>query len=182
MIKTATDVLAFWFDPENTEYLFAKSEEFDHKIHSEFYDTWEAACNGLLFDWRKTLEGRLAEIIVLDQFSRNLMRDNELAFSQDSMALVLSQELISQPGFANQLSSQEKQFAYMPFMHSESKAIHVIALDLFESLGNKESLEYEIMHKRIIDRFGRYPHRNLVLGRQSTDEELAFLQEPNSSF
>jgi len=126
-------------------------------------------------------EGRLAEIIVLDQFSRNIYRGTARAFAQDSLALALAQEAISQD-LDKQLSPEQRSFLYMPFMHSESKLIHEFALKLFQRLGNQANLEYEIKHKIIIDRFGRYPHRNQILGRESTEEELSFLTQPDSSF
>ena len=129
----------------------------------------------------QTPEGRLAEIIVLDQFSRNLYRDQPHAFAYDNMALILAQEAISLQLDA-QLSPEQRAFLYMPFMHSESKLIHEFALKLFQRLGNEINLNFEKKHKVIIDRFGRYPHRNALLGRVSTPEELAFLTQPNSSF
>lgn len=174
-------VLDFWFDPDHEELLFTKDEAFDEKIRSKFYPVWVAARQGLLVGWRSTLYGRLAEIIVLDQFSRNLMRDSEKAFAQDSMALVLAQEIITQPGFKD-LTPVQKQFALLPLEHSESPGIHEMALPLFEAHTSEEAVHYEILHKRIIDRFGRYPHRNEILGRESSLEELEFLKEADSSF
>lgn len=174
-------VLDFWFDPEHEEFLFIKNEAFDEKIRTKFYPVWLAARQGLLVGWRSALYGRLAEIIVLDQFSRNLMRDMPDAFAQDDMALVLAQEIIRQPDFKN-LTSVQKQFALLPFEHSESAAIHEMALPLFEKHTSAEAIHFEVLHKRIIDRFGRYPHRNEILGRESSEEELEFLKEENSSF
>ena len=123
----------------------------------------------------------LAEIIVLDQFSRNLCRGQADAFAQDGMALVLAQEAIKQPQFDN-LPMQWRRFIIMPFMHSESAMIHERYLPLFEQLNDANTLDFEHRHKEIIDRFGRYPHRNDVLDRESTDAEEAFLKQPNSSF
>ena len=143
--------------------------------------THQQAAQAELWGWRKTAEGRLAEIIVLDQFSRNLFRDSPQAFAQDSLALALAQEAISL-NLDQQLSPEQRAFLYMPFMHSESKLIHEFALKLFQRLGNPTNLEFEKKHKVIIDRFGRYPHRNQILGRESTDEELTFLTQPDSSF
>lgn len=181
-IAKPNDVLEFWFHPDNASKQFVKDENFDTEIRDKFGPTWEAACRGELASWRKNLEGRLAEIIVLDQFSRNLARGTATAFSQDLAALFLAQELIAQAGFEETFNQDEKNFAYLPFMHSESAKIHEFALELFKSLGNEEVLEIERQHKAIIDRFGRYPHRNEALGRDSSIEELAFLKEPNSSF
>ena len=174
-------VLDFWFNSENKPYWFKKDEAFDNEIYDKFYDIWQSGCQGLLSDWRVSLHGRLAEIIVLDQFSRNLCREKACAFTQDGMALVLSQEAIKQPDFAK-MSEEEKKFMIMPFMHSESSGIHEQAVVLFEELTDKETAEYEYRHKKIIDQFSRYPHRNKALNRKSTTEEIEFLKQPGSSF
>ncbi len=174
-------VLDFWFAPETKPFWFAKSNEFDQKIRDQFQKTLEQARHCELFSWRINAEGRLAEIIVLDQFSRNLYRENPASFSQDPLALALAQEAILL-GLDEQIPAEAKAFLYMPFMHSESKLIHTQALQLFEKLGNPINLDFEKKHKAIIDRFGRYPHRNHILGRTSTAEELEFLQQPNSHF
>ena len=175
------DVLDLWFFPENKSKWFAKDNNFDKKLEDKFYDVWLKGCEGLLSNWRETLDGRLAEIIVLDQFSRNLCRGRACAFTQDNMALVLSQEAIKQDGFYD-MTDEERQFILMPFMHSESAGIHKVSVVLFEELGHKESIDYAYKHKEIIDRFGRYPHRNKAIGRLSSEEELEFLKEPGSSF
>ena len=177
----AQDIINFWFDPEHRSLWFAKSDEFDAKIRERFQTIHHQAIQAELWSWRKTAEGRLAEIIVLDQFSRNLYRDQPQAFAHDSMALMLAQEAISLQLDA-QLSPDHRSFLYMPFMHSESKLMHEFALKLFQRLGNEINLSFEKKHKVIIDRFGRYPHRNAILGRSSTPEELTFLTQPNSSF
>ena len=177
----AQDILNFWFGPDHRPLWFAKSDDFDAKIRESFQEIHHQAAQAELWSWRKTPEGRLAEIIVLDQFSRNLYRDQAQAFAYDSLALALSQEAISLQLDA-QLSPDQRSFLYMPFMHSESKHIHEFALKLFQRLGNEINLNFEKKHKVIIDRFGRYPHRNKILGRDSTPEELEFLTQPNSSF
>lgn len=177
----AQDILDFWFDPDHRSLWYAKSDEFDAKIHALFQTIHQQASQGELWSWRKTAEGRLAEIIILDQFSRNLYRDQAQAFAYDGIALILAQEAISLQLDA-QLSPDQCSFLYMPFMHSESKVIHEFALQLFQRLGNEINLSFEKKHKVIIDRFGRYPHRNKILGRDSSAEELEFLTQPNSSF
>lgn len=174
-------VLDFWFDPETKENWFAKSDEFDLEIEEQFGHTLEQALKCELWTWRETAEGRLAEIIVLDQFSRNLFRDHPASFAQDPLALSLAQEAI-RLGLDLKLTPEQRSFLYMPFMHSESKIIHTQALALFENLGNPNNLDFEKKHKAIIDRFGRYPHRNEILERESTAEEIEFLKQPNSSF
>ncbi|WP_252060814.1 DUF924 family protein [Acinetobacter sp. AHP123] len=175
------DILNFWFSPEHRSLWFAKSDDFDKKIRENFSDVHRQATQAELWSWRKTAEGRLAEIIVLDQFSRNIYRDQPESFAYDSLALALAQETISLQLDA-QLNPEQRSFLYMPFMHSESKLIHEFALKLFQRLGSEINLSFEKKHKVIIDRFGRYPHRNTILGRVSTPEETEFLLEPNSSF
>ena len=175
------EVLEFWFSEENKPKQFIKNDEFDKEIHDRFYEVWQKGCEGLLFDWRTTLQGRLAEIIVLDQFSRNLCRGKACAFSKDDVALILSQEAIKKDGF-KALTQEERQFMIMPFMHSESAEIHKLSISLFEELGHEVSTDFAYKHKEIIDRFGRYPHRNDALGRESTKKEIEFLKQPGSSF
>ena len=175
------DILDFWFHPDQQPNWFAKSNDFDVLIEKKFKQLHQQACLSELWQWRSGAEGRLAEIIVLDQFSRNLFRDSPAAFAQDALALALAQEAVAQ-GLDLKLAPEQRSFLYMPYMHSESAKIHQIGLELFKQLGNPINLEFEQKHKVIIDRFGRYPHRNAVLGRTSTAEELEFLTQPNSSF
>ena len=118
---------------------------------------------------------------MLDQFSRNIYRDSGEAFAHDPQALALAQELVA-GGHDQALSVQQRSFAYMPYMHSESLLVHEEAVRLFAQPGLEASLAFEMRHKAIIERFGRYPHRNAVLGRASTAAEQAFLAEPGSSF
>ncbi|OOF58662.1 DUF924 family protein [Rodentibacter myodis] len=174
-------VLDFWFSEQTKPFWFAKSEEFDRQIREQFYAVWQQAAQAELSHWRESLKGRLAEIIVLDQFSRNLHRNSPLAFAQDNMAVALTQEAIKQPEFPL-MTVSERHFMLMPLMHSESKVIHAEAARLFEKYCPPETLDFELKHKVIIDRFGRYPHRNEVLGRESTAEEIEFLTQPGSSF
>lgn len=189
----ARAVLDFWFDKDNEAYWFEQNDRFDKQIQDKFGDIWQAAKQGECATWRlaessldgnssiTALAGRLAEIIVLDQFSRNLCREQACAFAQDGMALVLAQEAIQQPYF-DTLPMQWRRFMIIPFMHSESALIHDRYLPLFKQLDDATTLDFEYRHKEIIDQFGRYPHRNEVLGRDSTKDERAFLQQPNSSF
>ncbi len=171
-------VLKFWFEEIDEKQWWVKDEAFDSLIQSRFGKTHYQANKGELFSWRQSPQGRLAEIIVLDQFSRNMYRDTPLAFASDSLALVLAQEAINLE-VHKELTPQQRSFLLMPFMHSESAIIHEVALTLFKDTNN---LDFEIKHTNIIDRFGRYPHRNSILGRESTRDELDFLQQPGSSF
>ncbi|HGN1708184.1 TPA: DUF924 family protein [Providencia rettgeri] len=175
------EVLSFWFEESTPKQWFEKNAKFDLTIAQRFAHTSERAAKGELAYWRASIRGRLAEIIVLDQFSRNLWRDTPRSFAQDGMALALAQEAIKQHDY-NLLTLSQRKFILMPFMHSESSFIHLQAVELFRMLGDDSTLEYEMRHKAIVDKFGRYPHRNEILGRLSTPEEIAFLQEPNSSF
>ncbi|WP_018691061.1 DUF924 family protein [Algicola sagamiensis] len=175
------DILTFWFDECSQSDWWQKSDTFDQKIRDHFASVLTQAKAGELSHWRESPRGRLAEVIVLDQFSRNIYRDDARAFEADSIALVLAQEAVRNEDDLK-LTPTERAFLYMPYMHSESKKVHVEAVRLFESLGLENQLHFEKLHQDIINRFGRYPHRNKWLGRKSTSEELTFLQQPGSSF
>ncbi|MEO8628270.1 MAG: DUF924 family protein [Betaproteobacteria bacterium] len=177
----AAAVLQFWFDGAGEERWWAKDAAFDSVIAERFGALHARAAAGELWHWRTTAQGRLAEIIVLDQFSRNIFRGRAQSFAQDRSALILAQEAVYGSHDLG-LPVAHRMFMYMPFMHSESAPIHAEALRLFALPGMADNLEYEHQHKAIIDRFGRYPHRNAILGRESTIEELAFLQLPGSDF
>ena len=177
----AQDILQFWFHELSDSQRFAKDEALDATLRTRFGATLQAATRGELAGWRTTPEGRLAEIVVLDQFSRNIYRDTARAFAQDALALVLAQELVAS-GQDRNLPLEQRSFAYMPYMHSESALVHAQAVALFSQPGLEDSLRSELHHKATIDRYGRYPHRNVILGRSSTPEELAFLSGPGSSF
>ncbi|GLP96149.1 DUF924 family protein [Paraferrimonas sedimenticola] len=174
-------VLDFWFEELSPKQWFGGGPELDQIIASRFSDLHHAISQGEGFSWRDSAEGRLAEIIVLDQFSRNLYRDSAKAFAQDRMALVLAQEAVALR-LDKPLAPQQRSFLYMPYMHSESALIHQQAVELFSQEGMELNYEFELKHQAIIDRFGRYPHRNAVLGRESTVEEVEFLKTPGSSF
>jgi uncharacterized protein (DUF924 family) len=174
-------VLNFWFKELTPKQWWAKTDELDRIIESRFGDVHNAANRCELHSWRITAAGRLAEILVLDQFSRNIYRDNPKAFASDSLSLALAQTAVSAKA-DSELNDLQRSFLYMPYMHSESAKIHELAVRLFSQKGMEENLEFELSHKKIIDRFGRYPHRNAILGRQSTPEEIDFLKIPGSAF
>ncbi len=175
------EIIDFWFNEIDSKYWFKKDPSFDQQLKQRFLSTYHAATRCELFEWRQTPEGSLAEIIVLDQFSRNFFRESAKAFEFDPLALALSQSAIEK-GFDQEISINRRSFLYMPFMHSESLKIHDQALKLFAVKGLENNLIYEKKHRDIIAQFSRYPHRNKVLGRESTAEELAFLSQPGSSF
>lgn len=175
------EIIKFWFEEISQAQWWKKDVEFDQLIASRFSEVHGQAARCELYQWRDTAEGRLAEIIVLDQFSRNIYRDSPLSFATDSLALALGQEAIRE-GADQEVPESMRSFFYMPFMHSESAVIHEEAVALYEAYGNEGNLNFELRHKAIIDRFGRYPHRNEILGRDSTTEEVEFLSQPGSSF
>lgn len=174
-------VLDFWFKETEPSQHFKVSADFDALLTEKFGVIHRQATLGELAHFRQTIQGRLAEIIILDQFSRNIFRGEKQAFASDGMALVLAQEALK-TGQVDQLSIQEKSFLYMPFMHSESLVIHQQAANYFDEPGLETTKHYEEKHRVIIERFGRYPHRNTILDRESTPEEITFLEGPDSSF
>lgn len=178
---TDSSVLDFWFRDIQPAQWFKADPAFDAQIQVRFGGLHAQAVRCELFAWRARPQGRLAEIIVLDQFSRNLHRGDPRAFAADAQALALAQEAIAH-GADQALTQQERIFLYMPYMHSESAAIQGVSETLFRANGLANNLDFALRHKAIIDRFGRYPHRNAILGRESTEEERAFLQQPGSSF
>lgn len=178
---SAEDVLGFWFTECSEEDWFKKSDAFDAALHDRFAAVHEAAAAGRLDGWAQTPDGRLALILLLDQMSRNLFRGSAKAFAQDPAALALARQAIAEGDHVG-TSRERRLFLYLPFEHSENPADQAMCMTLFATLGDDELTEFARRHKVIVDRFGRFPHRNEAMGRQSTEEELAFLQEPNSSF
>ncbi|MFO8044419.1 MAG: DUF924 family protein [Halomonas sp.] len=180
-LPDAEAVIRFWFDELKPAQWFRKDPKLDADISLRFGQLLEAAGRGELWSWRLSARGRLAEVIVLDQFSRNIHRETPMAFARDPVALVLAQEAVASR-IDRHLEVPWRAFLYMPWTHSESLAIHKEALGLFDQPGLEEQLRHEHRHRDIIARFGRYPHRNAILGRPSTPEELVFLEQAGSSF
>jgi uncharacterized protein (DUF924 family) len=175
------EILRFWFEEIEPSQWWKKDEDFDRSLIQRFSDIHAQAARCELFDWRISPRGRLAEIIVLDQFSRNMFRDSPLAFAHDPLSLALAQEAVA-AGADEAFTPAQRSFFYMPYMHSESPKIHEVAVELFRRNGIQGNLDFELKHKAIIERFGRYPHRNGMLGRASTEEEIEFLKQPGSGF
>lgn len=171
----AQDILNFWFEELDSSQRFSKNTELDEIFSIRFADLFKNAVKGELFKWRSSPTGRLAEIIVLDQFPRHIYRNHPEAFSADRMAILLAQEMVLL-GLDKEVPVDMRVFVYMPYMHSESRIVHEEAVKLFSNPGMEEGLNYEIDHKKIIDQFGRFPHRNGILHRLSTFKELEFLQ------
>ena len=174
-------VIDFWFDEIDPRQWWNRDDEFDRRIHERFGAAHAQASRCELYHWRATPLGRLAEIVVLDQFSRNMYRNSAQAFACDPLALALAQEAIATHA-DKALEPARRAFLVMPFMHSESLVIHEIAVKLFGEPGLQSNLDFELRHKAIIERFGRFPHRNASLGRTSSAEEVEFLKTPGSSF
>ncbi len=174
-------VLEFWFEEIDPRSWWKKDPDFDAHIRRRFGDLHRCAVACELNHWRRSPPGRLAEIILVDQFSRNIFRDRPEAFAWDPLALALAQEAVAAES-DRALEGPQRAFLYMPYMHSESTLVHETAIALFSAPGLEDNLKFERRHKAIIDRFGRYPHRNAVLGRTSTAEEIEFLQQPGSGF
>jgi uncharacterized protein (DUF924 family) len=175
------EVLRFWFGALTPKQWFAKDAALDEEIRNRFGRLYERVAHEPVGHWLDSPEGALAAVLVLDQFPRNIYRDDARAFASDAMALDIARRAITL-GHDKRLDAKQRKFLYMPFMHAESAAAQTRALELFESLGEAESIAYAKLHKAIVDRFGRFPHRNAVLGRASTPAEEDFLRQPNSSF
>ena len=174
-MRTATDVIGFWFERHDHEDWFGGKPEFDAALALEFGETLPRVAKGEAYRWRETPDGRLAEIIVLDQFSRQLHRGSTEAFAQDKMAIVLAQETIA-AGADQAIAMERRMFLFMPFMHAESLVIQEEGCRHFAQFG-PEMLKFMIGHRDCIARFGRFPFRNRALGRQSTPEEVAYMEE-----
>jgi uncharacterized protein (DUF924 family) len=189
-LAAAEEVIAFWFGSPPSEQgrpeWFRKDPAFDERIRARFGAQVERALAGDLRAWDATPGGALARIVLLDQFTRNLFRGSAKAFAGDALALAAAQAMVAR-GDDRRLSGVMRTFVYLPFEHSEDRAMQAESLRLFAQLAAEhpkqaDALVWAQKHEAIIARFGRYPHRNEALGRVSTAEELAFLQEPGSSF
>ncbi|MEO0344101.1 MAG: DUF924 family protein [Pseudomonadota bacterium] len=178
----AQEVLKFWFEDCDEEQWFKKDPDFDARIAERFSNSIAFGLAGHLSTWEGEDRGRLALILVLDQFTRNVFRDTPRAFSGDHIALRLSQEAVASGAVDRQSEKFRRIFTLMPMMHSEDLLVQEAALPLFERHTNERTLKYALAHRDIVARFGRFPHRNAILGRESTKEETAFLKEPGSSF
>lgn len=169
------DVIRFWFVDHGMDDWFGGKPEFDAALKAEFADTHAAVARGEAWEWRREPEGRLAELIVLDQFSRQLHRGEAAAFAQDKMALVLAQEAIA-AGAEDAIAMDRRMFLFMPFMHAELLVIQEEGCLHFAQFG-EDLLKFMTGHRDCIAEYGRFPFRNKALGRVSTPEELAYMAE-----
>lgn len=178
---TAKDVLDFWLVETEPAKWFEKNAAFDQEIARRFGATVEAALAGQLDGWAQDEAGSLGLILVLDQFTRNIFRDTPRAFAGDKQGLALSQRC-HERGYLANADVNWRHFMLMPMMHSEDIAVQDASLPLFRQFAGENTYDYAVKHRDIIARFGRFPHRNAILGRVSTPEEVAFLTQPGSSF
>ena len=192
MHETAQQVLAFWFgapgSPQRGQARaewFRKDDAFDDEIRRRFGDAVAIALAGGFGEWCTTAEGSLARILLLDQFTRNIFRGTARAFAGDERALATAEDAVARE-FDRELPARERWFLYMPFEHAESVEAQHRSLELFGALaretGDEDALVWARKHADVIFRFGRYPHRNAILGRASTAEEEAYLRQPGAGF
>jgi uncharacterized protein (DUF924 family) len=187
-VTRAEEILEFWFgrpgDPEfdkGREVWFKPSRRFDEEIRTRFFTDYEVARKDIYDAWMSEARSCLALIVLLDQFPRNLFRDSPRSYESDDKALSVARHAVAE-GFDKALRPIERAFLYLPFEHAEDLGAQQQGVTLFRGLGNAEQLGYAEQHMRIVERFGRFPHRNAILGRASTPEEVEFLKEPDSTF
>ncbi|MFW6027695.1 MAG: DUF924 family protein [bacterium] len=175
------DILDFWFGELNETQWWSPPPPVDEAVRERFRDLYEALAHEVPAAWRASARNLLAAAIVLDQFPRNMFRNDPRAYATDSRALALAREALDR-GLDAELGVKERMFLYMPFQHSEDAAVQAESVALFEQLGDDGALNFARRHKAVIDRFGRFPHRNTILGRETTAEERAFLAEHPAGF
>jgi uncharacterized protein (DUF924 family) len=191
-MSQANQILDFWFGkPDEADYgkprkvWFTKNPEFDQEVRSRFLINYQQAAAGHLDDWKASPLGCLALIILLDQFPRNMFRGQPQAFATDPQSLAYAHHTVTQ-GFDKELLPIQRCFVYLPFEHSENLAHQRQAIELFSTLKDypecASGVDYAHRHFKVIERFGRFPHRNEILGRETTLEEAEFLKQPGSSF
>ncbi len=173
-MATAEEIVAFWFSARVQPLWFQSTAEFDAELTARFLPVWQAAHEGALSDWEETAEGALALVICMDQFPLNIFRGRAECFSSETASREVAGRAIGR-GFDQSLNDPQKAFLYMPFMHSESLADQDRSVVLFRAVGLNENLQFAEHHREIIRRFGRFPHRNAILGREDTPQERAYL-------
>lgn len=172
--KTSTELINFWFSERVRPLWFNSTLEFDAELREHYFPTYRAALSGELAHWADTAEGALALVICLDQLPLNMFRGQAKSFAGEALSRLIAEEAIER-GFDQSLSNEQKAFLYMPYMHSENLTDQDRVLELFEQAGLMDNLRWAKHHREIVVRFGRFPHRNAILGRESTVEEVAWL-------
>ncbi len=192
MRTSPEEILAFWFGREREEgygefreVWFLKDPDFDREIRDRFEAVYEEAAASELESWKEEARSCLALIVVLDQFPRNMFRGDARMYATDHLALAAARHAVER-AYDRELSRLQRVFVYLPFEHSEDLEDQRFSVELFrrlaEETGQEDLIVYAVQHLKIIERFGRFPHRNEILGRRTTPEEAKFLQEPGSSF
>jgi len=191
LMASIDDILEFWFGSADTvgkarQVWFIKNSEFDQTIRIRFQDDYQQAAAGKLEHWQQTAPGCVALILLLDQFPRNMFRSDPRAFATDLQSQAITQQAIAR-GLDQELPALQRWFLYIPLMHSENLAYQRQSVELFRQLKDVEpetasAFTYAVRHLKVIERFGRFPHRNQILNRTSTPEEVKFLKQPGSSF
>ncbi len=177
------DVLEFWFVETQPQQWFQVNEDFDQQVIDRFSEPYTMATRGEFDEWQKDADGALALIILLDQMPRNMFRGTPKAFETDKKALVVSKYAISK-GLDQVLNAQKRRFLYLPFEHSENMSDQKRSVELFEKIKDDDPLgyDYAVRHYKVIEKYGRFPHRNKILGRENTPEEEVYLSKPDSGF
>jgi uncharacterized protein (DUF924 family) len=178
-IASPVEVVDFWFAPDVQPLWFASTPDFDAALQTRFLATYQAATAGRLSAWETTTTGALALVIVLDQFPLNMFRGQPASFATAAAAREAADRAIAR-GFDRVLPPEQRQFLYLPFMHGEALADQERSVELYQQPGLEEGLRFARHHRDLIQRFGRFPHRNAILGRPSTPEELAYLASPEA--
>jgi uncharacterized protein (DUF924 family) len=173
------DILTLWFSGRVKSMWYNSTPEFDQELRDKYLDTYHAALNGELSAWEQTPQGALALVICLDQFPLNMFRNKAEGFAGEEPSRQIAARAIEK-GFDQSLDDTQKAFMYMPYMHSEELADQDRVLELFSNAGLEDNLKWANHHRDIVKRFGRFPHRNAILGRQSTPEEAAYLQSDDA--
>jgi uncharacterized protein (DUF924 family) len=176
---TPQDILDFWYAEDMRSKWFASTPQLDSAIRARFESLWEAAVRGELAAWRSSPEGCLALAIILDQFPLNMFRGTAQSFSSEGQAIALAKHAIAQ-GYDRQIDKAQLAFLYLPLMHSEDLADQDLSVELFAAAGLENNLHFAQHHRDIVRRFGRFPHRNAILGRASTPQEIAYLNSPEA--
>ncbi len=177
------DIIKFWFEETQPQQWFQVNEDFDASIVESFTEPYDMAASGQFMDWKNSADGTLAYCILLDQMPRNMFRGTPKAFATDDKALVASKYAISK-GLDKVLSTQRRRFVYLPFEHSEKINDQHRSVELFETMKDEDPLgyDYAVRHLKVIEKYGRFPHRNKILGRDNSPEEEEYLAQPDAGF
>jgi uncharacterized protein (DUF924 family) len=183
MRDSKAEILHFWFEEAEPRQWFQKNADFDAQIAERFLSVYKLARDGLCDSWRQDAEGSLALCIALDQFPRNMFRDSPEAFATDEKALLVAKNAVAK-GFDQALPVQKRRFLYLPYEHSEDMADQKKSVEFFARIQAEDPVgyDYALRHFKVIEQFGRFPHRNKALGRENTPEEDEYLKQPGAGF